>query len=343
MVRARAAKKTVSPRTRRKPTKPEAVEIPLDEVAPVESETTADDPREFPTKEQIPLGYISLNAGTQSRTSINEATVNSYASVMEEGLWQWEREPIPKIYFDGENYYPGDGHHRIVAADRAGYDTILAEICSGTLRDAIFYSTSANQFHGLPRSNADKWNQVELLLKDEEWQKMSDRAIASHCGVSAPFVGKVRAELVERGTVNISSERVDKKGRKLNVEKISAANQQRAIAQPKEEGELVLGEMPTVEEIAPTIRTAIRHQLEIPGVEATEDPDVIPVADKVRPPEQTSKDALKAVAESQIELLSQEMGAKVVALLALDFCNSDELKEIHAELTAGLAALKRTE
>lgn len=82
------------------------------------------------------------------------------------------------------------------------------------------------ELNGLPRTNADKRNQVELLLKDADWQKMSDRALAAHCGVSAPFVGKVRAELEAAGTVNVKSERVDRKGRKIDTAKIGTKPKQ---------------------------------------------------------------------------------------------------------------------
>ena len=117
------------------------------------------------------------------------------------------------------HYYPGDGHHRIEAASTE-VETIFCEVRPGTLRDAIFYSLSANRFHGLQRTNSDKRNQVEIALKDTEWQTMSDRAIAEHCGVSAPFVEKLRADLVEQGAVTVSSERTDKRGRKLKTDNI---------------------------------------------------------------------------------------------------------------------------
>ena len=170
-------------------------------------------------KQWVNLDLIVLNAGTQSRKQTSQATIDDYTEQMAEGHWNWERDPLPILFFDQSNYYPGDGHHRILAASQTR-EEIFAEVRPGTLRDAIFYSTQANRFHGLQRTRADKRNQVELLLKDAEWQKMSDRSIATHCGVSAPFVGNIRCELVESGTVNNFSERVDRSGRKLNTEKI---------------------------------------------------------------------------------------------------------------------------
>lgn len=172
---------------------------------------------ETPQKKWLNLRLIQLDAGTQSRKGTSQQTINDYAELMRDELWDWERFPLPIIFSNGENFWPGDGHHRIEATGVAGLEQILVEIHPGTLRDAIFCSTSANKYHGLPRTNADKRNQVELLLRDPEWQQMSDRAIANHCNVSAPFVGKIRAELAVAGTVNIYSERMDRKGRKLNT------------------------------------------------------------------------------------------------------------------------------
>lgn len=164
---------------------------------------------------------ITLDAGTQSRAGMNEAAIAEYAAAMNDELWQWEREPLPILFWDGDRLYPGDGHHRILAAAsiEGGID-ICCEIREGTARDARFFSCGANRFHGLQRSNADKRNQVALLLQDSEWQQLSDRAIAEHCGVSAPFVGKVRVELTESSTVKPSNKRVDRKGRQIDTTNI---------------------------------------------------------------------------------------------------------------------------
>ena len=212
-----------------------------------------------PQKQWLNLGLIELNAGTQSRKGTSQQTINDYAELMRDELWDWERFPLPIIFSDGENFWPGDGHHRIEAAGIAGLEQILVEICLGTLRDAIFCSTSANKYHGLPRTNADKRNQVELLLRDPEWQQMSDRAIADHCNVSAPFVGKIRAELAEAGTVNIYSERVDRKGRKLNTAGIGTKLSPKSAPQPAVAAEAIA---PQVTETEPLLKPSTAGVLE---------------------------------------------------------------------------------
>ena len=42
-----------------------------------------------------------------------------------------------------------------------------------------------NADHGKRRSNADKRRAVEMMLKDSEWGKWSDREIAAKCAVGA--------------------------------------------------------------------------------------------------------------------------------------------------------------
>src|SRR5690606_19453784 len=76
--------------------------------------------------------------------------------------------------------------------------------------DAILHSVGANATHGLPRSNAAKRRAVELLLRDEEWSKRSDRWIAEKGGVSHPMVIKMRPHLV---TVTSSNERLGQDGK----------------------------------------------------------------------------------------------------------------------------------
>ena len=58
----------------------------------------------------------------------------------------------------------------------------------------------------------EKWDRVfNCLLKDAN---RSDRAIATECKVSAPFVGKVRKNMIETGEIEPETKRVDRRGRK---------------------------------------------------------------------------------------------------------------------------------
>ena len=154
---------------------------------------------------------INLTAGTQSRLKLDFKAIKRYQEDMIEGHWKYKESP-PIIFFDGSNYYPGDGHHRIKSAELAKVK-IYCEIRQGTLIEAIRYSCSANQRPSLHRTNADKRRAVELMYKTliEEFgsldaipqsqggsrkeQDWSIRRIAEYVGVGKSLVSNVRAQL----------------------------------------------------------------------------------------------------------------------------------------------------
>lgn len=86
--------------------------------------------------------------------------------------------PPVTVYFDGIDYFLGDGFHRVEAARKIERKEILAEVRKGTARDAILHGISANSTHGLRRTQADKRRAIETLLLDPEWAQWSDRKIA---------------------------------------------------------------------------------------------------------------------------------------------------------------------
>jgi hypothetical protein len=109
------------------------------------------------------------------------------------------------LFYDGSEYWVGDGFHRIEAYRRAiGGNPNSTPVRAGSRRDAILYAAGANASHGLRRTQADKRRSVETLLMDAEWAKWSDREIARQCKVSADLVGAVRKHVV---TVGNDSER----------------------------------------------------------------------------------------------------------------------------------------
>jgi len=77
-----------------------------------------------------------------------------------------------------------------MATKRIGALEIDADVRGGTHADALLHSYGANQTHGLRRTNEDKRKAVAGVL--ELMPDWSDRAIAGHVGVSAPFVAAVR-------------------------------------------------------------------------------------------------------------------------------------------------------
>src|SRR3989304_3691242 len=136
------------------------------------------------------LELKKIQKGHQARAAINEATVSEYAKHIEDG---GEFPPII-VYFDSKEYWLGDGFHRLLATEREGCLTILEEIRVGTSRDALKHALGANAYHGLPRTNADKRNAVEIAIDDSEWSRLSTRDIAKLCNVSHNLVAEIQRE-----------------------------------------------------------------------------------------------------------------------------------------------------
>ncbi len=148
----------------------------------------------------INIQSIIIDKGTQSREAINDEVVADYAFAMQQGA----QFPPLIVFCDGVNNYLADGFHRLLAAQRLDKASIQADVRTGTLRDAIWYSvTKANKDHGLRKSNADKRKGVRTLLEDFEWGEMSLAEMARECGVSAQLVMAVKQEM--DGGVKVST------------------------------------------------------------------------------------------------------------------------------------------
>ena len=75
------------------------------------------------------------------------------------------RALVPVVVFhDGVDHWLADGFHRYHASRRIEALESVAEVRTGTRRDAVLYSVGANASHGQRRTNADKRRAVMTLL-----------------------------------------------------------------------------------------------------------------------------------------------------------------------------------
>jgi len=137
------------------------------------------------------LNVLRIDGGTQSRAVINQEQIDNYAQDMAAG----DKFPEVTVYFNGLEYYLADGFHRYFATKKLGKTSIGCNVVTGTLRDAILFSKSANADNGLPRTNADKRKCVVDMLQDFEWCEWNNAEIAKACRVSAEYVRRIKAEL----------------------------------------------------------------------------------------------------------------------------------------------------
>ncbi len=146
-----------------------------------------------PEIREIQIGAIMADGSAQMRVvGIDPGTVAEYAEAMVAGA---AFPPVIIFHDDNGGYWPGDGFHRIEAARRVGRETIGADIRQGNQRDAILFAVGANAEHGIRRTQADKRNSVETLLRDPEWSRMSDRKIAELAKVDHKTVARFRRDL----------------------------------------------------------------------------------------------------------------------------------------------------
>jgi hypothetical protein len=141
---------------------------------------------------------------------IDQIVIADYAEAMREGA----SFPAVVVWFDGTDYWLSDGYHRVHAALTLGLDTIHADVRTGTQQDAQWHSYGVNATHGLRRTNDDKRRAVEAALRHPNAATMSDNIIARHCGVTQPFVGKIRRETVSYNDYKIeeSTQRIVTRG-----------------------------------------------------------------------------------------------------------------------------------
>lgn len=167
----------------------------------------------------INLSAIVIDKGTQAREEISEETVADYAEAMSAGA----QFPAITVFFDGVDYYLADGFHRFHATKRLGRASIHAEVRTGTLRDAIWYSVGANQGHGLRRNNADRRKCVRTLLEDFEWGELSVRAMADQIGVSPQLINAIKQEMDTGVKVSTVKTNAPKKPKPVKLETVVEA------------------------------------------------------------------------------------------------------------------------
>jgi len=170
------------------------------------------------SQRRLTLDNIVVDSTIRARVKMDTVYIEEYSESIKNG----EKFPPVTVYLvDNENYFLVDGFHRYQAHFNAGMPDILCEIKYGTKRDAILHAVQSNATHGIRRTNADKRRAVEILLKDKEWARWSDRHIAKLCRVSQPFVSSIRKELTDNG-YQFSATRIGTTGWEISTRNIGS-------------------------------------------------------------------------------------------------------------------------
>jgi hypothetical protein len=155
---------------------------------------------------RVELVAIAIDAGTQVRAAINEATVADYAEQMTNGV----QFPAIVLFHDGNQYYLADGFHRVMAAKRNDWREIDADVHPGTKTDALWFALGANKANGERLTPADKKHAIVLALQTWGAAK-SLRSIAAQIGMpfsTAQYHASREAQVTNLGQPILNRNRV---------------------------------------------------------------------------------------------------------------------------------------
>ncbi len=153
------------------------------------------------TIKELPVAEIEATAATQVRVKKPEdKLVKEYAEAMSAGSIF---PPIAVFAEQGsKRYLLADGFTRLESTKQIKCETITCLVREGGVHEALGFAFSANDEHGLRRTNADKRNAVMMALKDPTWCAWSNVDIGRLCKVSDKLVAKVREDLVLSGEID---------------------------------------------------------------------------------------------------------------------------------------------
>ena len=137
----------------------------------------------------LPISEIIRDTALQPRAVLDSSVIQEYSERISAG----DKFPPVDVWDTPDGMLLSSGFHRVAAYESAGSKKVECEVHQGTRRDALLHAIGENKTHGNRRTNADKRRAVEMVLRDEEWVKWSNRKIAEHVGVHHDLVASVRS------------------------------------------------------------------------------------------------------------------------------------------------------
>lgn len=153
--------------------------------------------------ETLDIKTLDTTPAKSVRASLNQETVERY----KESYLSMDDMPPIHVFEGGGKRLVGDGVHRVAGSTAAGIKEILAQVErhpneTEARRAAVEYACGANEYHGLPRSAADKRAAVEYFLSMPDNAECSDRQAAEACRVSTSLVRQVREAAAHSGRIS---------------------------------------------------------------------------------------------------------------------------------------------
>ena len=168
----------------------------------------------MPKPEMVPLKDITKRKDLQVRLNgVNSEVVDQYVQAMEEGE---EFPPLALFWVNGD-FLLVDGFHRYSAYQKAGVETVKAEVHEGTYTEALDYARfEANRKNGQRLTRADLWALLESVLTDPRHRDKSDQLLGRLCYCSAPAVAAARKRVGVVTTERVGADGVVRSVRDLD-------------------------------------------------------------------------------------------------------------------------------
>lgn len=149
----------------------------------------------------LELKKIVIDAGTQPRVAIDNDVVQEYGEIVKSAIKSEQPNPfdnlpdekLPQVFRDPTGRCVlAEGFHRYGGHKAAHAKEMKVAIREGSERDALIFSLSTNQEHGVRRTNKDKQRALKIALKDPDLSQSANTEIARFVGVSEFTVREAR-------------------------------------------------------------------------------------------------------------------------------------------------------
>lgn len=231
------------------------------------------------------LTEITIDPSLQMRVKMDETVIHDYAQAMLRG----DKFPAIVVFTDGKNNYLGDGNNRYFAAKQAGIPELEAEIREGGYDAAFEYSLTANDKNGQRYSSADKRKAVMKALAYAKYEGLSNREIADKCGVSHPFVAKIKDAMgIEKSEVI----KTVQNGKEVLMRNTKDQFKKEEVDEPEEEDTVLTELSHTIQELAEENKK-LEARVAIAAMDAT-------------PEEKTSATQIISDLQEQIKILEAD-------------------------------------
>lgn len=147
----------------------------------------------FAKAELIDMEKIDIRQSPMVRACDDDRTIKEMWNLLIDGA----KYPAIDVFWveDIASFVVADGRHRFYAHELNNEEQILAVVHRGGMRKALEFALAANAKHGLPLSDADVRCHLRIILDDQEWGKLSNRAIGRMVGRSEVTVRRFRKSM----------------------------------------------------------------------------------------------------------------------------------------------------